>query len=94
MFEQFTQVERRKYLKFVWGRSKLPADTSDLNDNHSIQVMERRAVDALPEAHTCFFSIDIPVLSDIVRPAAVAACKSLRHHILETTVLSRGRYIQ
>lgn len=32
MFENLTQEERRKYLKFVWGRSKLPADTSDLND--------------------------------------------------------------
>jgi E3 ubiquitin-protein ligase HERC1 len=30
MFENFTQMERRKYLKFVWGRSKLPVDTSDL----------------------------------------------------------------
>jgi len=61
MFETLTQDERRKYLKFVWGRSKLPADTSDLNDKHSIQVCSDRAVDALPEAHTCFFAIDIPV---------------------------------
>lgn len=28
MFEKFTQEQRRKYLKFAWGRSKLPADTT------------------------------------------------------------------
>lgn len=61
MFESFTQEERRKYLKFIWGRSKLPADTSDLNDQHTINVCSSRAADALPEAHTCFFSIDIPI---------------------------------
>jgi len=65
MFDSFTQEERRKYLKFVWGRSKLPADTSDLNDQHGIQVCSGRAVDALPEAHTCFFSVDIPVYESL-----------------------------
>jgi len=30
MFEAFPQKSRREYLKFVWGRSKLPVDTSDL----------------------------------------------------------------
>lgn len=30
MFETFSQDERRKYLKFVWGRTKIPADCSGL----------------------------------------------------------------
>ena len=30
MFEGFTQNERKAYLKFVWGRTKIPADCSDL----------------------------------------------------------------
>jgi E3 ubiquitin-protein ligase HERC1 len=36
MFEEFTQEERRKYLKFVWGRSKIPSDTSTLRYKHQI----------------------------------------------------------
>lgn len=28
VFEEFTPDERANYLKFVWGRSRLPIDTS------------------------------------------------------------------
>jgi len=34
MFEKFSQEERRKYLKFVWGRSKMPVDCSNLDYKH------------------------------------------------------------
>lgn len=34
MFDSFTQAERKLYLKFVWGRSKIPADTSNLSYKH------------------------------------------------------------
>lgn len=47
-------------MKFVWGRVKLPADTSTLGYRHEIAVRGHMAKDALPEAHTCFFTIDIP----------------------------------
>lgn len=60
MFESFTQDERRKYLKFVWGRVKLPNDTSTLQYRHEIAVRRHMGADALPEAHTCFFTVDIP----------------------------------
>ena len=60
MFETLTQEERRKYLKFVWGRSKLPNDTSQLEYRHQICVLSHLRKDALPEAHTCFFQLDIP----------------------------------
>lgn len=40
MFETLTQEERRKYLKFVWGRSKLPADTSSLDYKHEVHVYD------------------------------------------------------
>lgn len=55
MFDAFTQEERRKYLKFVWGRSKLPADCSDLAYRHRITLYDHMSKDAFPEAHTCFF---------------------------------------
>lgn len=59
MFENFTQEERRKYLKFVWGRSKLPSDTSTLRDKHNVHVMSHMNKEALPESHTCFFTVDL-----------------------------------
>jgi hypothetical protein len=60
LFEEFNQDERRKYLKFVWGRSKIPSDTSTLRYKHDVQVYSHISPDALPQAHTCFFTIDLP----------------------------------
>ena len=34
MFEKFSQEERQKYLKFVWGRAKIPSDTTNLDYRH------------------------------------------------------------
>lgn len=61
MFDDFTQLERQKYLKFAWGRSKLPSDLTELAYQHNIQVYDYKDPGALPEAHTCFFTVDIPV---------------------------------
>jgi len=36
MFDKLDQDERKKYLKFVWGRSNLPSDTSNLEYKHKI----------------------------------------------------------
>jgi E3 ubiquitin-protein ligase HERC1 len=55
MFESLTQDERRKYLKFVWGRTKIPSDTSGLRYQHQISVYDYKPKDSLPESHTCFF---------------------------------------
>jgi len=65
MFETLSQQERRKYLKFVWGRSKLPLDTSQLEYRHRICVLSHINKDSLPEAHTCFFQLDIPQYENI-----------------------------
>lgn len=60
MFEKFTQEERRMYLKFVWGRSKIPSDTTELNYKHCITLITGRDNESFPEAHTCFFTVDVP----------------------------------
>lgn len=60
MFEAFTQEERKLYLKFVWGRSKMPQDCSNLAYQHRITVYTYWNENALPKSHTCFFMIDIP----------------------------------
>ena len=64
IFEEFNQDQRRLYLKFVWGRSKIPSDTSNLRYKHEIEVYDHMNPESLPQAHTCFFTIDLPVYND------------------------------
>lgn len=60
--EGFTQEQRSQLIRFAWGRSRLPnSDSTEdwnfrLNKSHSNQ-------DHLPEAHTCFFQVDLPPYS-------------------------------
>lgn len=60
MFEAYTQEERKAYLKFVWGRSKIPVDVSNLYYKHRISLYRHWPSNSLPKSHTCFFMIDIP----------------------------------
>jgi len=58
VLEKFSQMERAQFLRFAWGRSRLPPankfveklkiDTTNHPETH------------LPLAHTCFFSIELP----------------------------------
>ena len=57
MFESFTQKERKLYLKYVWGRTKIPNDISGCQ-RHRIDIYG--SGNGFPIAHTCFFSIDVP----------------------------------
>ena len=56
----FNQKERQLFLRFVWGRNRLPINESDWkNDNFTIKLLNIDK-NSLPIAHTCFFSIDLP----------------------------------
>jgi len=65
VLEEFSQEDRQKYLRFVWGRSRLPSSSQDWERKHKINKLSPRgatpADKLLPTAHTCFFSIDIPM---------------------------------
>ena len=59
--EEFNAEERASYLRFVWGRSRLPLTSKDFPMQHRISIMSHGNPNvALPTSHTCFFSIDIP----------------------------------
>ena len=59
--EEFTAEERASYLRFVWGRSRLPLSSKDFPMQHRISIMSHGNPNvALPTSHTCFFSIDLP----------------------------------
>ena len=60
VFEAFNDSERSSYLKFVWGRSRLPIDLGNLSHKHKVNVMSSMDKAAFPQAHTCFFTIDMP----------------------------------
>ncbi|KAK1947830.1 putative E3 ubiquitin-protein ligase HERC1 [Phytophthora citrophthora] len=64
----FSHEERSAFLRFVWGRSRLPASADEFPQRFKLQSFNQqragRSVDAyMPVAHTCFFSIEIPAYS-------------------------------
>lgn len=66
MFELLDQNEKKKYLKFVWGRTKIPQDCSSLEYKHKITLLsEKSKTDSLPLSHTCFFTVDIPYYTSV-----------------------------
>jgi len=68
VFQSFTSEERCAFLRFVWGRSRLPASSAEFERKFEIHAFERHIVDGevlspdrfLPQAHTCFFSVEMP----------------------------------
>jgi len=79
--ESFNQEERQMFLRFVWGRSRLPVSESDWTQQFTLQPM-RAGDETLPIAHTCFFSIDLPNYSsfDVMRAKlsyAIANCTAI-----------------
>lgn len=60
VLESFSEEEKQKYLKFVWGRQRLPSDVTNLYRKHTITFESHRGDAYLPVAHTCFFTIDLP----------------------------------
>lgn len=63
VFASMSDEERSKYVRFTWGRSRLPSGTNWSN-RHTLQRAHGATADArLPVAHTCFFSIELPPYS-------------------------------
>jgi hypothetical protein len=59
IMEEMAEEDRQLYLRFVNGQSKLGTNMKDLRCKHELR--NRHGGDAaLPEAHTCYFQIDIP----------------------------------
>lgn len=67
MRTRFSNAERAKFLKFVWGRTRLPIHGERWDSNFSIAGHSKasnagpnRVNNYLPDAHTCFFTLDLP----------------------------------
>lgn len=57
--ESFNTEERRMFLRFVWGRSRLPLSESEWTRPFTVHLL-RAGDDKLPISHTCFFSLEMP----------------------------------
>ena len=57
VLNEMEEDDKQKYLKFVNGRAKLPTNPQD-GRQHTINPGGYH--DELPQAHTCFFQIDLP----------------------------------
>ena len=77
VFESFTYEERAIYLKFVWGRNRLPQDLSKISRKHEVRLMTNMSETGFPQSHTCFNQLDIPYYRDdeLCRKRLIAAAE-------------------
>lgn len=59
---RFTPENRAAFLRFVWGRTRLPATPTEWGDvRFTLHTRHSSNPDAaFPVAHTCFFSLELP----------------------------------
>jgi hypothetical protein len=57
VMESLSSVEQAGFIRFAWGRSRLPSRKADFPTKMKLQNGGRLA---LPASHTCFFSVELP----------------------------------
>ncbi|KAI8034196.1 hypothetical protein M5D96_013047 [Drosophila gunungcola] len=82
VMEEFTNQERSLFLRFVWGRTRLPRTIADFRGRDFVlQVLEKNPPDHfLPESYTCFFLLKMPPLLAVLLEKlkyAIHFCKSI-----------------
>eukprot|EP00163_Fabomonas_tropica_P003354 TRINITY_DN12848_c0_g2_i1.p1 TRINITY_DN12848_c0_g2~~TRINITY_DN12848_c0_g2_i1.p1 ORF type:complete len:3091 (+),score=552.10 TRINITY_DN12848_c0_g2_i1:91-9273(+) len=92
VLETFTSEDRQNFLRFVWGRSRLPTAVDDLEEmtdgglqihDHALSMSATTSADHyLPISHTCFFSLELPRYSsaEVMRSKllyAITECREI-----------------
>ncbi|XP_043254504.1 probable E3 ubiquitin-protein ligase HERC2 isoform X2 [Colletes gigas] len=85
VMEEFSNQERSLFLRFVWGRTRLPRTIADFRGRDFVlQVMDKYSPPDhfLPESYTCFFLLKMPRYSckPVLRQKlkyAIHFCKSI-----------------
>ena len=57
--KSLTPEDQSGFIRFAWGRSRLPTDQASFTTKMRLDPARSGAV--LPVAHTCFFSIELPL---------------------------------
>ncbi|XP_064839816.1 probable E3 ubiquitin-protein ligase HERC1 [Oncorhynchus masou masou] len=89
--EDFSNDERVLFMRFVSGRSRLPANTADISQRFQIMKVDR-PYDSLPTSQTCFFQLRLPPYSSQTVMAerlryAINNCRSID---MDNYMLSRN----
>ncbi|XP_014872809.1 probable E3 ubiquitin-protein ligase HERC1 isoform X1 [Poecilia latipinna] len=89
--EEFSNDERVLFMRFVSGRSRLPANTADISQRFQIMKVDR-PYDSLPTSQTCFFQLRLPPYSSQAVMAerlryAINNCRSID---MDNYMLSRN----
>nr|CAB3252556.1 probable E3 ubiquitin-protein ligase HERC1 [Phallusia mammillata] len=79
--EDLNREERVLFLKFVSGRSRLPASAADMPQRFQVMKIDR-PIDSLPTSQTCFFQLRLPPYSSQAVMAerlryAIRHCRSI-----------------
>ncbi|KAF0297934.1 putative E3 ubiquitin-protein ligase HERC1 [Amphibalanus amphitrite] len=62
VLDSFSDSERVLFMRFVSGRSRLPANLADLSQRFQVMKVDK-PTDGLPTAQTCFFQLRLPQYS-------------------------------
>lgn len=98
VMEEFGNTERSLFLRFVWGRTRLPRTIADFRGRDFVlQVLDKYnpADDFLPESYTCFFLLKMPrysckkVLEEKLK-YAIHFCKSIDTDDYARVALAEG----
>ena len=54
VLHEMSDEERSMYVRFAWGRSRIPSTDASFTTEHEVEKA-RGSAEALPVAHTCFF---------------------------------------
>jgi len=65
VMEGFSNDEKISYLRFVWGRTRLPLKEEECVELHTIQLDENADSKRLPVGRTCFFRLELPPYESI-----------------------------
>jgi E3 ubiquitin-protein ligase HERC2 len=66
VLESFDHLERAMFLKFTWGRSRLPLKAEDFPQKFKImnfKINTSSPDSYYPVSHTCFFQLELPQYS-------------------------------
>jgi E3 ubiquitin-protein ligase HERC2 len=63
VLREMTPQERTLFLRFVWGRSRLPAGRNFKRFKITPLSKGSNVDNYLPVSHTCFFQLDLPAYS-------------------------------
>jgi hypothetical protein len=96
VMEEFTMEQRSSFLKFIWGRARLPLTEDGWTHPMKIQKLVKMDPDKyLPLSHTCFFSLELPCYSSrkIMKEKliyAITHCKAIDIDVTNSANESRN----